>query len=89
MTVSNAMTTSCETDDGRIPVFEVEYGCGNCGATFERQYERNMHITDKGNGSYVNDDSTFESASKVTCPICDLTKSVDVRERSPIDVEER
>jgi len=83
------MTSSSETDDGRFPVFEVEYGCGNCGAAFDRQYERKMHIKSTSQGCAVNDEGTFESSSKVTCPICDLTKCVDVRERSPIDVEER
>jgi len=79
------MTNSSVSDDGRIPVFEVEYGCGNCGSTFDRQYERDMHVKDTPNGCMVNNNNTFESASKVTCPVCDLTKCVDVRDRSPID----
>jgi len=78
------MTNSSDEIDW-IPVFEVEYGCGNCGASFEERYERDMHVESTSQGCTVNDDSTFGSGKKVTCPVCSLTKCVDVRDRSPID----
>jgi len=86
--MGETMSEPTNTGDALEPVFEVEYECRNCGGSFSIRYERQIHVEQTDSGVAVNDGGTFQSASKVTCVVCELEKCLSVRDRTPVDSED-
>jgi hypothetical protein len=83
MASETAMTTvDAPTDD----VFEVEYGCDNCGGCWVESYPMETYVDDEEcDGVVTYDGTSFSGSSSVMCPVCGLSKEVVVYDRRPIE----
>lgn len=76
-----------------VSVFEVDFGCGNCGATWTDDFPKRTNIGVLAYGVVVAfsiDCSDFghrncDCHGEISCVVCDLKKHVKIKERRPIN----
>lgn len=83
------------TDD----VFQVTYGCENCGSTWDETYPPRTTVTDNvkmgGQVKSICDDAPLghhedcRVCETVCCPTCEMVDNVTIRNREPISEDEQ
>lgn len=73
-------------------VFEVVYGCRNCGAEFARSYPSKVAVEEHGRGGVEVRCNEFachpcDICEVISCEVCEIKRHVYVEERSPLNQE--
>lgn len=69
------------------PVFEITFGCGNCGESWEESYpSRTKVFHDYGDVRVVDTEEIgFGNSDVMYCPTCELSDEVTIDDRTPLD----
>ena len=65
--------------------FSIDFRCANCGNAWDELFGAQWEITDDWQGVYMHPEpcTTPCQGRRIACPVCELTRHVNVAKRAP------